>query len=217
MKPSQLDPNKIADTGTGGLSEFQAAKNVKHISGVDYNYLISYFKGNTARAQDAVINLKENKLREMIDAQKGLAGKIRSQLNASSGIKESVSQDKANTDFSIEKLSDKAALSFLKWINKDTEKELDSKLPLIQDIKDLAKNYIAYQAELSEEHNLNKNPYTFLKDFSNGMLNSYVDRAETLDKEPQNLYNWANSLTFGYPDQLKETWSNQKERIDAVK
>ena len=83
IKPSQLDPNKIADTGTGGLSEFQAAKNVKHISGVDYNYLISYFKGNTSKAQNAVIKLKEEKLREMIDAQKGLSGYTAGQLGDS--------------------------------------------------------------------------------------------------------------------------------------
>ena len=70
IKPSQIKPKRITDTGTGGQSAFQAAKYVKHISGVDYNYLLSLFKGNEIKAQEAVINLKEDELQEMIDKQK---------------------------------------------------------------------------------------------------------------------------------------------------
>ena len=83
IKPSAANPNRITDTGTGGLSEFQASKSSKHISGMDYNYLISWFKGNETKAQNAVIKLKEDKLREMIAAMKGWTGYVSGQLSGS--------------------------------------------------------------------------------------------------------------------------------------
>ena len=69
IKPSQVKPNRITDTGTGGLSPLELKKIQKGITDEDYEYLVAAL-GNETLANNAILVNAPVQLRRTIDKEK---------------------------------------------------------------------------------------------------------------------------------------------------
>ena len=74
VKPSQQNPDRITDSGSGEYSKFREQKYLKNVSDEDFGWIYKAYNMNREEAENAVIEYSENVLRRMIEDKKKEAG-----------------------------------------------------------------------------------------------------------------------------------------------